>query len=83
MRGWEAEGEAPRPRYLIGFELATGRIVPLVAADALAWAQTCLIQMVVARRAAGGGGALVLLHVATDQVRERIVVTPGGPPDRI
>jgi hypothetical protein len=81
MTPWNAEFAPPRPRYRIGFELPSGRVLHLADADSLAGAQVDFIQVVAAIRAAGGGGILVLLHVATGEVRDRVVVMPDGLPE--
>jgi hypothetical protein len=80
MTPWNAEFAPPRPRYRIGFELPSGRLQQLADADSLVSAQVDFIQAIAAIRATGGAGILVLLHVATGEVRDRAVVMPDGLP---
>jgi hypothetical protein len=68
----------PPPPYLIGFELAAGRVIKATTADSLLWGQILVIQLVGAMRAAGGAGVVVLVRSADGQVRERVVVVPDG-----
>jgi hypothetical protein len=81
---WPSPPLDPRlpPPYLVGFELASGRIIRATAADSLVWAQVQLIQFVAAIRAIGGAGVVVLVRSADGQVRERVVVRPDGLPAR-
>ena len=77
---WNAEFAPPRPRYLIGFELGSGRVVHAADADVLVWAQVQLIQVVAATRAAGGAGVVVLVELATGQVCDRITIRASDTP---
>ena len=70
---------APPPPYVLGFELASGRIVRATPADSLLWGQVLLIQFVARVREASGGGVFVLVHASTGQVRERVVIRSDGP----
>jgi hypothetical protein len=69
---------SPRPPWLVGFELTSGRIVRAATADSLVLGQADLIRLATTLSLLGVQSRVVLVHTPTGQIRERGIVAPDG-----